>query len=179
MALDTFIAGRYSNTYNGTDTGITEQGYELQVEFGSEDIAESDAYGTSLIDWVYRGGKTYLQSESLAYKAGSITPFFPWNGTVGRMGIVGRLASDVALATVLTATAGTPAAATPATLTASKSLLAPNNPARLLFNSKLRKVPIRLALLPYDSGGNIIWFSTTVLLIGTMLSLLFGGGPVA
>jgi hypothetical protein len=161
MALDTFIAGRYSSTYNAVDVGITEQGYELQVEFGSEDIAESDAYGTALIDFIYRAGKMYLQFESLAYKAGSITPFFPWNATIGRMGIVGRLASDVASATVLTSTAGTPAVASPATTTASKSILAPNSPARLLYNSKLRKVPIRLALLPYDSGGNIVWLVNT------------------
>ena len=143
------------------DVGITEQGYELQQDSKSEDISESDAYGASLIDWIYRGGNVSLQFESLAYKAGSRTPFWPWNATLGRMGVIARLASDVALAMVLTATAATPAAATPATLTASKAILAPNNPARLLFHSKLRKVPVRLACFPSDSGGNIIWFSTT------------------
>ncbi len=161
MPLDTFISGRYTNTYNAVDVGITDQGIELQQESGAENIEESDAYGTTLIDWVYRGGRVSLQFMSKAYKAGSTTPFWPWSA-LGRLGVIGRLASDVASATVLTATTGTPAAAAPATLTAGKSILAPNNPATLLFNSKLRQVPVRLACLAYDQGaGAIGWFVTT------------------
>lgn len=110
---------------------------------------------------IYRGGQVFLQFESMAYKAGSLTPFWPY-GALGVPGVIGRLASAVALSTVLTATAGTPAAAAPATLTCLNSLLAPNSPARLLFNSKLRKVPVRLAALAYDSGSSVIkWFTTT------------------
>ncbi len=161
MAVDTFISGRYSGTYSAVDVGITEQGFELQQDSKAENIEESDAYGQSLIDFVYRGGQVSIQFDSLAYKAGSRTPFWPY-GTFGLAGIIGRLASNIALATVLTSTAGTPAAASPATLTATYSLLAPNNPARLLFSSKLRKVPVRLACLLYDTGGAAYgWFSTT------------------
>ncbi len=161
MALDTFIAGRYAGTYNAVDVGITEQGYEIQQEAKAQAIEESDAYGQSIIDLVYRGGNVFLQFESKAYKAGSLTPFWPW-GSLGVMGVIGRLASNVAAAMLLTATAGTPAAAAPATLTGTSSILAPNNPARLLFNSVLRTVPVRLLVLPYDSGGGVIkWFVTT------------------
>lgn len=161
MALDTFIAGRYSGTYNSVDVGITEEGYELQQDAKAQLINSSDAVGDSIIDFVYRGGDVYLQFESKAYKAGSYTPFWPW-GALGVMGVIGRLASDVAAAMVLTSVAGTPAVATPATLTATKSILAPNNPARLLYNSKLRTVPVRLLFLAYDSGGGAIkWFTQT------------------
>lgn len=160
MALDTFVSGAYSSAYNSVSVGITQGGFELQQESRGEDIAESDVYGRTIIDSVYQGGNVYLQFESLAYKAGSISPFWPWS-TLGRLGIIGRLASDVAVAMVLTATAGTPAAAAPATLTGSKSILSANYNGRLLFHSRLRTVPVRLQLLPYDSGGNIIWFSTT------------------
>lgn len=161
MALDTFIAGRYSGTYSGADVGITRQGYNLQQESRWEEIAETDAYGLSIIDGVYRGGNCYIQLESKAYKAGSVAPFWPW-GSLGVMGTIARLASDVAASIVLTSTAGTPAAASPATLTGTKSILAPNNPASLLFNSVLREVPVRLLLLPYDAGGGAIkWFTTT------------------
>ena len=102
--------------------------------------------------------------EAKAYKAGSITPFWPW----GAMGVfytaaapIARLASNVAAAMVLTATANTPAAAAVATLTGSKSILAPNNPAKLLYNSKLRKVPVRLVLLPSDTAGTGSHFTQT------------------
>ena len=161
MALDTFVAGRYSTTYNSVDVGITEEGYELQQDAKAQQIVPSDAYGDSIIDLVYRGGDVYLQFEGKAYKAGAITPFWPW-GALGVMGIIGRLASAVALSTVMTATTGTPAAAAPATWTGLLSILAPNNPARLLYNSKLRTVPIRLLILPGDSGGGVIkWFTQT------------------
>lgn len=161
MALDTIIAGRYSTTYNAVDVGITENGYELQQDAKAELVNQTDAFGESIIDFVYRGGDVFLQFESKAYKAGSTTPFWPF-GALGVMGVIGRLASDLAVATVLSATAGTPAAAAPATLTGTKSLLAPNNPARLLFNSKVRNVPVRLILLAYDAGaGAIKWFVTT------------------
>jgi hypothetical protein len=159
MALDTFIAGAYTGTYNAVDVGVTEQGYELQQESHAQEIGPSDAYGESVIDLVYRGGRVHLQFESKAYKAGSTTPFWPW-GSLGVMGVVGRLGSNVAAAQVLTATASTPAAASPASLTATLSILAPNNPARLLFSSVLRTVPVRLLCLPFSSGG-IKWFTTT------------------
>lgn len=165
MALDTFIAGRYSGTYNSVDVGVTEEGYEVQQDAKAQLISPSDAYGDAIIDFIYRGGDCYLQFESKAYKAGSITPFWPF-GAIGLMvataGPIGRLASDIAAAMVLTSVSGTPAVASPATLTGTKAILAPNNPARLMFNSKLRTVPVRLLLLPYDAtGGNIRWFAIT------------------
>lgn len=171
MALDVFVAGRYTNAYNSVDVGISTDGVELQQDSAAEFIDRTDAYGDSIIDWVYRGGNVFLQYEAKAYKAGSITPFWPW-GALGVMQAVGttpapigRLASDVAAATVLTALAGTPAASSPATLTASKSILAPNNPARLLFSSRLRTVPVRLQSLPTESVASgtttTRWFTTT------------------
>lgn len=160
MALDSFIAGAYSSTYNAVNVGITEQGFELNFETKAEEIGESDAYGEALIDFIYRAGRLTMMFESLAYKSGSVTPFWPW-GALGVLGVVGRLASNVAMALVMTSTAGTPAAATPATQTFSKAILAPNNPARLLYNSKLRKVPVRLLCLPYDIGGGTIAFGTS------------------
>jgi len=164
MALDTLIAGRYSGTYNAVDVGITDDGYELEQSSSADMIDSSDAYGDSLLDWVYRGGEVSLSFTSKAYKAGAITPFWPW----GAMGVMltaaaplGRLASDVAKAMVLTATANTPAAAAPATLTGSLSILSPNSPAKLLYNSKLRQVPIQLSLLPSLNTGTVTWFTQT------------------
>jgi hypothetical protein len=160
MGLDTFIAGRYSSTYNSVDTGISETGYEIQFESKAREIAESDAYGESIIDIIYRGGNHYCQFTSLAYKAGSTSPFWPW-GSLGVMGVIGRIGSNVASAHVLTAVAGTPAAAAPASVTAAGAILAPNSPARLLFNSVLRTVPVRLLYLPTDVGSGVIkWFVT-------------------
>lgn len=164
MALDTFISGAYTSTYNAVDTGISEAGYEFDTGAAAEVIDESDVYGGSVIDFIYRGGATYVDFRALAYKAGSITPFWPW-GAQGVLATaaapIGRLASDVAMSHVLTSTANTPAAAVPATRTATKAILAPNISGKLLFNSKLRSVPIRLIYLPILSSTTVKWWTDT------------------
>ena len=164
MPLETLVAGPYAGTYNAVSVGLTEGGFELTQTSKAEMVDESDAYGATTLDWVYRGGDAFLQFTSKAYKAGSITPFWPW----GAMGVghttaapLSRLASDVAAPAVLTAAANTPAASAPATLTASKSILAPNFDGKLLYHSKLRTVPVRLQLLPSVSGGTMTWWTQT------------------
>lgn len=158
-----FIAGRYSSTFNSVDTGITRNGYRLRQRLRAELIDETDAYGNSLIDFVWRGGAVSIQFNSKAYKAGSVTPFYSW-GSLGVLSStaapISRLASDVGLALVLTATASTPAAAAPATLTASKAITGPDFQGELLYDSRIREVPIELQLIPYVST-NVIWFSMT------------------
>lgn len=164
MPLGTFIDGAYAGTYNAVAIGMTEDGYDLIQALAEEVIGESDVFGGSLMDYIYRGGAVQLRCDSKEYAAGSTAPFWPW-GALGTMRTpsapIGRLASNVAQAVVLTATANTPAAASPATLTGSKSILAPGQQGTLKFTSKLRRVPIFLQLLPTDTTGTTIWFSTT------------------
>lgn len=164
MPLDTFVAGRYAGTYNAVDVGITENGYETTTELKQEVVEGSDAYGDAILDYIYRGGNMYMEFDCKAYKAGSKTPFWPW-GAWGGMATtslpIGRLASNVASAMVLTAASNTPAAAAPATLTASKAILAPGFSGKLLYNSKLRRVPVRLLLLPSETTGTVTWIAET------------------
>lgn len=165
MPLDTFVAGSYANTYNAVSVGITEEGMTLEQTLKEEVINESDAYGGATLDYIYRGGDAFLQYDCKAYKAGSVAPFWPWGGAMGQMtsasAVIARLASDVAAATVLSAAALTPAAAAPASITAAKSILAPGFTGRLLYNSKLRRVPVRLQFLPYTSSTNLVWWTQT------------------
>lgn len=164
MPLDTFISGAYTSTYNAVSPGITEEGFKITQELKQEVIDQSDAHGDATLDYVYRGGNAFCMFDCKAYKAGSTTPFWPWATALGLMSTaaapIGRLASDVAVSFVLTSVANTPAAAAPATLTATKAILAPNFSGDLLFNSKLRRVPIRLQFLPYLST-NHLWFALT------------------
>lgn len=166
MALGTLIAGRYSATYNAVDVGMTRQGHEVEVQLKQENIEETDLFGLSFIDAIIRGGDAFYNAVFREYKAGSISVLTrPFGGTIGLMQNAtypaGRLFSDVAQALVLTATAGTPAAAAPATLTASKALLAENYPVKIVFDSRLRELPVRMRLGPYLSTADYIWFSTT------------------
>lgn len=165
-ALATFIAGRFSATYNAVDVGITRQGHEIEITLKQETINESDLYGLTTVDAVVRGGDAFYQAEFREYKSGSISCFTqPFTAAAG--GIfstakpIGGLASGLAQALVMTATANTPAAATPATLTASLALLAEGYPVKLLFDSRLRPVPIRMQLYPSVSTGTGTWYTQT------------------
>jgi len=165
-ALATLIDGHYTATYNSVAIGITEDGFDLIQALKEEVIDESDAFGGSLIDYIYRGGNVTIRCDSKEYKAGSMTPFWPWGGgTMGRMrnssNPIGALAANVAAALVLTSTANTPAASAPASLTGTYSIIAPGQQGTLKFTSRLRRVPIFQALLPYDSAGATLWFTTT------------------
>ena len=175
MALGTFISGRYSATYAGpsgtpaaADVGLTKNGYSLEVSWSKKLINESDAYGESAIDGIHRGGNCFLQFDSLEYKAGSLNAAFPYGAVLAPTGagalgpgVIGRLDSAVAGTMVLTATASTPAASTPATLTTAAAVIAENFPVKLLFDTSLREVPLRMRLYLYDSAGTKQWFATT------------------
>ncbi len=153
--LETFVASRYTGAYNGVDVGICEEGYELSTTSSAEMVEKSDAYGDSVIDGVYRGGNYFLQFMTLAYTKGT-NPFWPYS-TMGQMGVIGRMLSDIATTMSLTAVLNV----TPNTLTASKSILAENFDAKLLYTSRLRKVPIRLRLLPYLVSSSPVWYTMT------------------
>lgn len=165
LAFGPLIAGPYTATYGAVDVGFTLDGYKMTQGWKAEMVDKTDLYGDTLIDMVMRGGDCRISYTSKTYKAGSTGPFWPW----GALGVLftaaaplSRLARDVASAFVLTATANTPAAATPATLTASKTILAPNVDQMLLFDSKVREVPAVLQCLPYEGAtGTGQFFSTT------------------
>lgn len=177
MALGTFIAGRYTGTYNSVDVGLCKEGYELELDTDLDDIGETDGWGTTVIDGIWRGGNCFLQFSSEEYKAGSLAAFWPYGGPLAGPGVlgilvdatqvtklpIGQLASNIALALVLTVVAGTPAAAAAAinTLTATFALLAKNFNGKLLMNSKLREVPVRLRCYPYTNTNVTKFFATT------------------
>lgn len=163
-----FIAGRYSISYNSVDVGIAEDGHTLSWQVFKEMINNTDVYGDTDIDAIYRGMNVFLQTNLKEYKAGSVTPATPYNSfapsgaTTFSMGVIGRLDTNVANTLIMTDTDGTPAATFPATLTASEAILAAGFPVELFFGPRHRRIPIRWQLYPYDTGGSVIgWFTCT------------------
>lgn len=157
MAVGSFIAGRYSSTLGASSLGITEQGYEVTFTAKAEMIDESDLAGLSLIEIIYRGVDAEISLNALEYSAaGMQSAFWPWNATIGNPGVIARLGSAIAASMVLTSTASTPAASSPASLTAARAILAPGFNVSLLFNSKLRRVPLRMKCLPNDGFTALI-----------------------
>lgn len=147
MALGTFIAGPYTNTYNSVSIGIAREGWRLQFQALKRLIDQTDAYGRAIVDAVYQGMNCTLTLQAVEYAAKVTTPAWPY-GALGVLGQVGRLDSDLAVAIVLTAVAGTPAATAPATFTANKAIISENNNSGWLFGPENRETPIAFRLYP-------------------------------
>jgi hypothetical protein len=130
------------------------RGFTLTTTMVAEPV-EGDIWGGSVVDLIYRGGNMFMSWESIAFKPGVLLPYWPWN-ILGSMGTIGRLGSVVGGQLVMQAAPLTPAAGTPQigqvvinSLTAPNAILAENFGAELSFDSRLRRTPIRLRLLPY------------------------------
>jgi hypothetical protein len=92
------------------------------------------------------------------YTAGPTLPNFlwPWNATWGNVGTIGVLLSTLATGIKLVALAGTPAATNtaPLQIVAKSAILAPGYPVRVTLAPLLRRVQVRLQLLPYATAGD-------------------------
>ena len=177
--LDSFVAGAYYGFYTAPATdaisstiyqaaglvpanasgipswiGATNRGFTL-ISTMAADVVEGDLWGGSVVDIIYRGGNMILEWDAIAFRAGSVVPFWPW-GQLGTMGTIGRLGSVVGGSIVLVAAPNTPAAGTPAigqivisSISAPNAILHEGYAAQMAFDSRLRKLPIKLRLMPF------------------------------
>lgn len=161
MALGDFAPGYYDMTWNGNGTGLVKDVRRLRRRSRAAPIT-ADKYGDSMIDGVYRGGDCFLLCTFIEWTPAIRALLWPYDSDFGVMGQCGRLLTDLAKALVLTAEAGSPAAAEgPASITAAKSILAPENDVEILLGNESRDVPVLLQLFPYQDASQLRWFSTT------------------
>lgn len=150
-----FIAGRYTATWNSLALGQTAEGFRLSHQFFKR-LITGDAFAQAPQDAVYQGAEVTSQCRLIEYDAAAVqTLSWPYNATKWVNGTVGRtdVGSSLVKSLVLTAVSGTPAAATPATWTSLLSILQEGFPVELLFAPDLREVPIRMRHYPNSSTG--------------------------
>ena len=124
MALGTFAPGPYTATYNSNDVGIVEGPRRVQRSLEMGDM-RGDEYGQSVIDGVYQGGQVFVMMTFKEWTANIKSAIWPFDSDFGDMGVIGRIASNIASALVLTPVASTPAAGeSNTTLTFNLALLA-------------------------------------------------------
>lgn len=156
MALGTYVAGRYSSTWNSNSLGTMEGGYEISARVAKELINETDQYGQMTVDAIYRGiADVFIQGTSIEWLTGVVAAMTPYAAmtatgtTYFGPGTIAVLDSATAKVLVLTATASTPAASSPASMTATYTILAENFDVKWALDSKLRKMPLRFRVYPY------------------------------
>lgn len=159
--MATFVAGPYNASYNAGAAWITENGVEMECRKYADDI-RGDNLGDTIQDGVYRGGDCYVNVVGQRYDDAQMSlAFWPHHATFGRVGQPGILESSVSKVFVINSPAAGTTANTvgPASITWNLAKLAKNFDLRLLFATRLRNVPLRLQALPYESGGNVVWFT--------------------
>jgi hypothetical protein len=171
MSLILPIAGAYAGTWDGKDLGIlSDDGYELSMQVRAQEINDTDQFGMTLIEAIYRGQDWRVRFRGKEAAKEGIVAVLMALGTAGgggiapALGIIGVTMTSKAQALVLTATTGTPADVAldgPQSLTADYASLSPSNNTAMLMTSKVKEVPIEMVCFPYASSGENIPFSIT------------------
>ena len=164
------VSGPYTATWNATTLGVqNDDGYELACTLAGQEVNETDQFGMTLVEAIYRGMNWRCRLRNLTWAAGciAILKAFGTSGTAldglltPTLGSIGSKWSAANQSLVLTAILlGT----VPATLTATNSGFAPNSQSLFNMTSKVRELPLEMVLLPYPSAGSgstPIPFSTT------------------
>ncbi len=167
------VAGPYTGTWDALPFGtLNDDGYELGCTFLGQEVNETDAWGMTLVEAVWRGMNWRCRLRGLEWKTGLLAALKGF-GTTGlitdgkltpALVDIGSLWSASSQTMVLTSILGNPPTA-PGTLTALNSAVAPGSQSLFNLTSKVRELPLELVLLPYEAtvgsltGG--VPFSTT------------------
>lgn len=167
------ISGPYVGTWNAFSLGTqNDDGYELACTLPGQEVAETDAFGMTLVEAIYRGMNWRCRFRGLEWKAGllAILEMFGTQGALGDgnltpiLTVIGDRWTKYCLPLVLTAILGNPPTK-PSSLTATNAGFAPNSQSMFNMTSKVRELPLELTLLPYVfvSGSNtfVVPFTTT------------------
>ena len=166
------IAGPYLGTWAGSAFGtLSDDGYELSVTIQGQEVNESDAYGMTLVEAIYRGQNWRCRLRGLEWnKTGLLTSLqmFGQSGVAGTLNPIltniGDRWTRYCQALVLTAILGNPPS-TPQSLTALNAGIAPNSQTSWMKTSKVREMPLEFVFIPYTAtvGSAIVGvpFTTT------------------
>lgn len=151
------VSGPYVGTWNANALGtLNDDGYELQCTLQGQEVAESDAYGMTLVETIYRGQNWRIRLRALEWdKLGLLDILEMFGSAVGGdpspiLGPVGDRWTAYCNTLLLTAILGNPPTV-PQTLTAASCGFAPNSQSAMLMTSKVRELPLELVLFPYST----------------------------
>ena len=166
------ITGPYTATFNAFTMGtMSDDGYELSVNFKGQEINASDAFGMTLVEGIWRGQDWRCRIRGLEWdKRGLLFLLQSFGGGESGTALsptlanIGERWTKFAYTLLLSAVLGSPPTK-PQTLTATNAALAPNSTTAFNLTSKMREMPIEMVLLPYASTVSAattnIPFSTT------------------
>jgi hypothetical protein len=172
------VSGPYTGTWNALPLGVlSDDGYELVATCQGQEVNETDAYGLTLVEGIYRGHNWRMRTRGLEWnRTGQLALLQMFNpaATPGALGeslnpilsTVGQRWTFFCQSLILTSVLGAYPPSTPTTLTASNAGLAPNaQSGPMQFTSKVRELPLEMVLIPYQTspgtGAINVPFTTT------------------
>lgn len=171
-ALIVPISGPYTSVWNALPLGtLNDDGYELSATYAGQEVSESDAYGLTLVEAIYRGMNWRARLRGLEFNKTGLLAILQEFGQSGAnttltpiLQNIGDRWSKYNQSLVLTAILGNPPTM-PQTVTALSAGFAPNSESAFLMTSKVRELPLELVLLPYSAAvGSLTYnipFSST------------------
>ncbi len=167
------VSGPYVGIYNGSALGTqNDDGFVLQGAFTGQEVNQSDAYGMTLVEAIWRGLNWRLRLRGLEWNKPGILAAIQAFGSSGAstttftptLANIGNRYTAFAQAVVLTSILGAYPPTIPSTLTAMNAIVAPQSNVEYLMTSKVREAPFEFVLLPYSavvSSNNITATSFT------------------
>ncbi len=153
------VSGPYVSTWDALPIGTcNDDGYELSCVLQGQEVNETDAYGMTLVEAIYRGQNWRCRLRGVEWnKTGLLEILQMFGHTFAGTGsltpallAIGDRWSTYCFPLVLTAILTSPPT-TPLSLTAVNAGFAPNSQTAFLLTSKLREMPLELVFLPYSS----------------------------
>lgn len=153
------MSGPYSATWNAFALGTqNDDGYVLTGTYQGQEVNQSDAFGMTLVEAIWRGLNWRLRFRGLEWNKPGILAAMQAFGSTGApsttftptLANIGDRYSKFAKSLVLTAILGNPPT-TPQTLTALGAIIAPQSNVEQMMTSKMKEAPIEMVLLPYSA----------------------------
>ncbi len=167
------VSGAYIGTYNDVALGTqNDDGFILRGDYTGQEVNQSDAYGMTLVEAIYRGLNWRLRFRGLEFNKPGILASAQAFGAAGIANLsfqptlenIGNRYSLFAKTLILNAILGNPPTV-PNKLTALSAIVAPQSNVEYLMTSKVREAPFEMVLLPYRQavagGFKNLSFTTT------------------
>ena len=168
------VSGPYTATWNAFNLGTqNDDGYVLSGTYQGQEVNQSDAFGMTLVEAIWRGLNWKLRFRGLEFNRPGILASMQAFGSTGTpsttftptLANIGDRYSKFAQALVLTAVLGSPPTFVQ-TLTALGAIVSPQSNVEYLMTSKVREAPFEMVLLPYSAtigslANQNISFTTT------------------
>ncbi len=151
------ISGPYVGLWNAKALGTQgDDGFIISAQTQAQEINASDAYGMTLVEGIFRGTNWRLRLRGLEWNKAGLLDMLQCFGQTAtgtlspQLQNIGDRMSKFYQTLLLTAILGNPPTM-PQTLTALSAGLAPGQTTESMMTSKMREMPIEMALLPYTT----------------------------